>query len=61
MKQPKTALLIARVPAALLKRIEATAQRCERTKSQEIRLRMEESLSRHSVLATSSVPAASKT
>lgn len=52
-KVPKTSVLIARIPADLMKRIETTAVKCGRTRSSETRMRLEESLKRMPVMAVS--------
>ena len=59
MKTPKTAkpvkasILIARLPDDLMKKIDATAKKCGRTRSSETRMRLEESLKRMPVMAVS--------
>lgn len=56
-RTPKTATLIARIPDELMKKIEATAKKCGRTRSSETRMRLEESLKRMPVIATTGTTA----
>lgn len=59
MKKPTTdRTVIARVPDPLIKKLDAAAKRGQRTRSAEIRIRLEESLARASVVQTSIVPLA---
>lgn len=51
-KTPKASILIARLPDDLMKKIDATAKKCGRTRSSETRMRLEESLKRLPVIAT---------
>ena len=54
MKKSSTCAVIARVPAVLRKRLDAAAKKSKRSRSAELQLRLEESLKRHAVLASSS-------
>jgi predicted transcriptional regulator len=46
MKDEDTSLLAARVPKALLKKLDRAAKRSDRTRSAELRVRLEDSFSR---------------
>lgn len=46
MKEDDTSLLAARVPKALLKKLDRAAKRSDRTRSAELRVRLEESFAR---------------
>jgi predicted transcriptional regulator len=54
MKKSTTCAVIARVPAELRRKLDAAAKKSKRSRSAELQLRLEESLKRHAVLASSS-------
>lgn len=57
MKKTRDRTVIARVPDPLLKKLDTAAKKGQRTRSAEIRIRLEESLTRAPALATAFVPA----
>lgn len=54
MKEGKDQILAGRVPKALVKRLDRAAQQSERSRSAEMRVRLEHSLATQPVLASAS-------